>query len=88
MHAKPRSGELKILATAAILALLAKPAWAQETMGTLKPEEFPQNKELDRAYKETIDRMPTPKSSRDPWGSVRAATPSKDGKNNPSPSSK
>ena len=80
MRAKPQNRELKILAAAAILASLAKPACAQGTIGNMTPEEPPEQKALDKAYKDTMDKLPNPKVTRDPWGNVRAATPSNDQK--------
>ena len=81
MRAKPQNRELKILAAAALLALLAKPVCAQDTtIGTMTPEQDPKQKELDKAYKDTMDKLPNPKATRDPWGNVRAATPPNDQK--------
>jgi hypothetical protein len=80
MRAKPQNREFKILAAAAILALLAKPACAQDTIGNMTPEMPPQQKALDKAYKDTMDKLSNPKGKNDPWGNVRAATPSKDPK--------
>jgi hypothetical protein len=80
MRAKPQNRELKILAAAAILASLAKPACAQGTIGNMTPEEPQEQKALDKAYKDTMDKLPNPKGTRDPWGNVRAATPSNDQK--------
>jgi hypothetical protein len=79
MRAKTKNRELTILAAAALLALLAKPVCAQDTtIGNMTPEQDPREKALDKAYKDTMDKLPNPKSTRDPWGSVRDTTPPKD----------
>jgi hypothetical protein len=88
MRAKPQSRELKILAAAVLLALLAKPVCAQDTIGNMTPEQDPRQKALDKAYKDTMDKLPNPTAARDPWGNVRAATPSKDPKDKQSTGSK
>jgi hypothetical protein len=74
MRAKPQNREFKILAAAALLALLAKPVCAQDTtIGDMTPEQDPKQKVLDKAYKDTMDKLPNPTSTRDPWGNVRAS---------------
>jgi hypothetical protein len=84
-----KNRNLTILAAAAILALLAKPACAQDTtIGNMTPEVPPEQKALDKAYKDTMDKLPNPKPKSDPWGNVRAVTPSKDPKDKQSSGSR
>ena len=81
---KNRKGRL--FAAAAVLTLLAAPAYAQsDSKVVVDPDSLPQAKELDRRYREILNRTPDGKDSRDPWGSVRAseAPKAKDQKKNP-----
>ena len=76
---------------AAMIALLAGPAHAQ-TMPNVNlipevqhrtPEEKEQDAIKDKAYRESLKKIPDAKASSDPWGAVRsadapkAATPAK-----------
>ncbi len=71
---------MRILSAAAVIALLAGPAYAQlpnvNLLGDL-PSKTPEEKEADavkdRAYKESLRKIPDPKTSSDPWGNVRSA---------------
>jgi len=65
---------------AATLALLAGPAAAQTPNINLIPEtrsKSPEEKEQDaikdKAYRESLKKIPDAKTSNDPWGSVREA---------------
>ncbi len=65
---------------AATLALLAGPAAAQTPNVNLVPEmrsKTPEEKEQDaikdKAYRESLKKIPDAKASNDPWGSVREA---------------
>jgi hypothetical protein len=76
MRAKPKNREIAIFATAVILALLATPAYAQSSPEKDKVDHVDPpalNKALDRQYNDALNRIPTPKSSNDPWASVRAS---------------
>jgi len=66
--------------TIALLAAWAVPAAAQMPNINLladSPSKTPEEKEAeaarDRAYKDTMRKIPDAKSSSDPWGSVRSA---------------
>ena len=69
-----------------IVALLSGPAFAQMQTPNinLMPEfqsKTPEEKEADaikeRAYRESLRKIPDAKTSNDPWGTVRAAEPPK-----------
>jgi hypothetical protein len=71
-------------ALAAFLAGLAAPAYAQTPSMNLMPElatKTPEEKEVDaareKAYRESLRKIPDAKTSTDPWGNVRAAEPAK-----------
>ena len=65
---------------AVLLAVLAVPAYAQmPNLNLLQegpgktPEEKAAEAERDRAYKETLKKIPNKKPSNDPWAGVRPA---------------
>jgi hypothetical protein len=66
---------------AAIFLLLAQPAYAQ--MNLLGPtdkkpmtqEEFEKREAQEKAYKESLKKIPEQKAVNDPWGDVRSAAP-------------
>jgi hypothetical protein len=73
-------------ALAAFLAGLSAPAYAQMQTPNinLMPEfqsKTPEEKEADavkeKAYRESLRKIPDAKASNDPWGNVRAAEPAK-----------
>jgi hypothetical protein len=75
---------MKVLSAAAVVMLLAAPscALAQTPNINLIPElasKTPEEKEAeaarDKAYKESLKKIPDAKVSSDPWGGVRADTP-------------
>jgi hypothetical protein len=75
---------MKIFRAAALIALLVGPAYAQTPNINLMPElatKTPEEKEADaikeRAYRESLRKIPDAKTSNDPWGNVRAAEPAK-----------
>ena len=78
---------MKIFRAAALIALLAGlsgPAYAQTPNINLMPDlatKTPEEKEADaikeRAYRESLRKIPDAKTSNDPWGTVRAAEPPK-----------
>jgi hypothetical protein len=68
------------MGAAAMIALLAGPAHAQMPNVNLIPEvahKTPEEKEQDavkdKAYKESLKKIPDAKGSSDPWGTVRSA---------------
>jgi hypothetical protein len=73
-------------ALAALLAGLSAPAYAQMQTPNmnLMPElksKTPEEKEADaireRAYRDSLRKIPDAKASNDPWGNVRALEPAK-----------
>jgi hypothetical protein len=65
----------------AVVALLAGPAYAQDAPHinmapqdvSKSPEERAAEEERDKAYKETLKKIPDGKVASDPWGGVRSA---------------
>jgi hypothetical protein len=62
---------------------LATPALAQMPPINMAPqdkqltsEEIEKQKEIDRAYKEAIKKLPDQQRSNDPWGNIRSVDPS------------
>jgi hypothetical protein len=78
---------MRIFRAAALVALLAglsAPASAQSPNINLLPEfqsKTPEQKEADaikeKAYRESLRKIPDAKVSNDPWGNVRTAEPPK-----------
>jgi hypothetical protein len=75
---------LRAAALAALLAVLSAPALAQAPSMNLLPEfqsKTPEEKEADaikeRAYRDSLRKIPDAKTSGDPWGAVRGAEPAK-----------
>jgi len=71
---------MKVFRLAAVIVLLAGPAYAQMATPNINliPElqsKTPEEKEAeavrDKAYKESLRKIPDAKVSSDPWGSVR-----------------
>jgi hypothetical protein len=70
---------MKVLRAAAVIVLLTAPAYAQSPNINLIPElvsKTPEEKEAeearDKAYRESLKKIPDAKVSSDPWGAVRA----------------
>ena len=70
---------MKVLRAVAMVALLTGPAYAQMPNINLVPETksmTPEEKEAeaarDKAYRESLKKIPDAKVSSDPWGAVRA----------------
>jgi hypothetical protein len=70
---------MKVLRAAAAIALLTGPAYAQMPNINLIPEiasKSPEEKEADqardKAYRDSLRKIPDAKVSSDPWGAVRA----------------
>src|SRR5215469_5349248 len=70
---------LTVLAFPAYYALLARPVFAQmpninliPDIQSKTPEEKEADEERDKAYKESLRKIPDAKTSSDPWGSVRS----------------
>ena len=70
---------MRFLSVAAVVVLLTAPAYAQMPNINLIPEathRTPEEKEQDaireKAYKESLKKIPDSKASSDPWGTVRS----------------
>jgi hypothetical protein len=74
---------MKVLRAAAVIALLTGPAYAQQMpninlipeVASKTPEEKAADEERDKAYRESLKKIPDAKASSDPWGTVRSDTP-------------
>jgi hypothetical protein len=73
---------MKLFRLAAVLAVVAGPAYAQlpninlmQDAPSKSPEEKAAEAERDRAYKETLKKIPDTKASNDPWGGMRSDPP-------------
>ena len=67
---------MKIFCVAALFALLTGPAYGQSVnwipdVKSKTPEEIEQEKAKDKAYRESIRKIPDAKAASDPWGTVR-----------------
>ena len=76
-----RSNRLFFAAVAAIAALATAPAYAQMQTPNINlmpefqsktPEEKEQEAIKDKAYKDSLRKIPDAKASSDPWGNVRS----------------
>jgi hypothetical protein len=70
---------MRMLSAAAVMVLLMVPAYAQTPNVNLIPElasKTPEEKEADaikdKAYRESLKKIPDAKTSSDPWGTVRS----------------
>ena len=70
---------MRMLSAAAVVMLLTVPAYAQTPNVNLMPElqsKSPEEKEADaikeKAYKDSLRKIPDAKASSDPWGTVRS----------------
>jgi hypothetical protein len=70
---------MRVFRIAAVFAVLAGPAYAQMPAINMMPDEVtktPEQKEAeearDKAYRETLRKIPDAKAPSDPWGTVRA----------------
>ena len=70
---------MRMVSAAAVVVLLTVPAYAQTPNINLMPEfqsKSPEEKEQDavkdKAYRESLKKIPDAKASNDPWGSVRS----------------
>jgi hypothetical protein len=70
---------MRMLSAAAVMVLLMVPAYAQSPNINLIPEmssRTPEEKEADaikeKAYRESLRKIPDAKASSDPWGTVRS----------------
>ena len=71
---------MRILGAAAVVALLAGPAYAQSTpninlipeLQSKTPEQKEAEAERDKKYRDSLKKIPDAKVSNDPWGTVRS----------------
>ena len=70
---------MRMLSAAVVVVLLTAPAYAQTPNVNLIPEfvsKSPEEKEADalkeKAYKDSLRKIPDAKGSSDPWGTVRS----------------
>jgi hypothetical protein len=73
----------RIIMMVVTVVALATPALAQMPAINMAPqgkhmtsEEIEKQKEIDRAYKDAISKLPDQQGSKDPWGNVRNVDPS------------
>jgi hypothetical protein len=73
---------MKVFRLAAVIVLLAGPAYAQNSTPNVNlipelqsktPEEKEAEAARDKAYKESLKKIPDAKVPSDPWGNVRGA---------------
>jgi hypothetical protein len=72
---------MRVFRTAAVIALLTGPAYAQQLPNiNLMPEVTSKTQEekeaeaqRDKAYRDSLRKIPDAKTSSDPWGNVRSA---------------
>jgi hypothetical protein len=77
---RPKGDRLmRILSAAAVILLLTTSAYAQTPninlipeLGSKTPEEKEQEAIKDKAYRESLKKIPDAKASSDPWGTVRS----------------
>ena len=72
---------MRMLSAAAVVVLLTAPAYAQMSTPNINlmpelqsktPEEKEQDAIKDKAYKDSLRKIPDAKASSDPWGAVRS----------------
>ena len=71
---------MRVLGAVAAMVLLAAPAYAQvmpninliPEVKSQSPEEKEQDAVRDKAYKDSLRKIPDAKTSSDPWGAVRS----------------
>jgi hypothetical protein len=75
---------MRILSAAAVIVLVTVPAYAQTPninlipeLQSKSPEEKEQEAAKDKAYRESLRKIPDAKTSSDPWGTVRGNEPPK-----------
>ena len=74
---------MKLFRMAAVLALLAGPAFAQEAPHINLMQDGPSKTDdekaadaaREKAYKDTLKKIPDAKAANDPWGGMRADPP-------------
>jgi hypothetical protein len=77
---KFREHSMKVFRIAAVFALLTGPAYAQQMpdinlipeLKSQTPEEKEQEAQQQKAYRDSLKKIPDAKASNDPWGTVRS----------------
>jgi hypothetical protein len=78
---------MKVFRIATVMALLTAPAYAQMSTPNINlmpelqsksPEEKEQEAAQQKAYKESLKKIPDAKASSDPWGNVRSTETSRE----------
>jgi hypothetical protein len=71
---------MRVFCLAAAIAMLAGPVYAQskpktidEMMNAKTPDQIEKEQAADRAYKESLKKIPDAKAATDPWGNARSA---------------
>ena len=73
---------MRVLSAAAVVVSLTVPAYAQmqtpninlmPEMQSRSPEEKEQDAIKDKAYRDSLKKIPDAKASSDPWGTVRSS---------------
>jgi hypothetical protein len=73
---------MRVFRIAAVFALLAGPAYAQMQTPSINllselpsktPDQIEQEAAQQKAYKESLRKIPDAKTTSDPWGNVRSA---------------
>ena len=80
---------MKVVFAAVMILLLGAPAYAQSKAPTMEqmmdaktPDQIEKEQAADKAYKESLKKIPDAKASSDPWGNARSAyAPKSAGKN-------
>jgi hypothetical protein len=81
-----RENPMRIIRLAAVGVVLAGPAYAQMPKPSMSltpeaasktPEQKEAEAERERAYKESLKKIPDAKGSTDPWGAVRSSDSAK-----------
>jgi hypothetical protein len=77
---------MKLLRVAAVMALMIGPAYAQMQTPSINlladgpsktPDEIEADQAKQKAYQDTLKKIPDAKVSNDPWGGVRSSEASK-----------
>lgn len=75
-----------IFASTATILMLAAPAYAQnkeagptleQMMDSKTPDQIEKERAADKAYKESLKKIPDAKASSDPWGNTRSVDTAK-----------
>lgn len=71
---------MRMLSAAVVMVLLTAPAYAQmpninmmPDVRSKSPEEKEQDAIRDKAYKDSLKKIPDAKASSDPWGTMRSS---------------